>query len=516
MTPGKTLNVADLFCGAGGTTTGMVQAFEKAGLPYHLIGVNHWDLAISTISSNHPGDWYCSSVDGLEPTNVVPGGVLDILWASPECTNHSRAKGGMPRQDQSRCQPEILLIWIRKLLVKRLYVENVPDFKKWGPLLVEDTVIGGKLYKAGTPDPRHLCEFFNNWLESVRVSGYDVEYREMNAADYGAPTSRTRLIIQAVRHGTGERIVWPAKTHSRTGKDGLPKWEPASSVIDWSIKGRSIFGRSRPLHENTLRRIANGIRKYWGEWAEPFLVVLRGTKEYQLENTVHTVDETLPTITANGGHIGVVEPFLATYHGGEDGSNRNGNLDSPVPTIDCANRHGVVKGFIVDLSHTKSGDAGKTRPLDDPLGTIVCDYGSKGVAMPMFIPQQSAGTAKPTDNPLPTISTSGAISVVQPMISAYYGGNKSCKPVTDPVDTIPTKDRFGIVEGQVLTLPDGRSYKLDITFRMLQPHELAKAMSFPDGYKFSGRRKAEIIRQIGNAVCPKLSEALIGAALEAK
>jgi DNA (cytosine-5)-methyltransferase 1 len=119
--------------------------------------------------------------------------------------------------------------------------------------------------------------------------------------------------------------------------------------------------------------------------------------------------------------------------------------------------------------------------LSAPLGTVVCDHGSKGVVTPLFIPQQSCGTAKPTKEPLPTISTAGAISVV---------------------------------EGQVLTTPDGRSYKLDITFRMLQPHELAKAMSFPDDYKFAGRRKSEVIKQIGNAVCPKLSEALIGAALE--
>ena len=514
MAPGKILNVADLFCGAGGTTTGMVSAFEKAGIPYHLIGVNHWDVAISTISSNHAGDYYCASVDGMEPTDVVPGGVLDILWASPECTNHSRAKGGMPRQNQSRCQPELLLTWIRKLIVKRLYVENVPDFMKWGPLLPEDTVINGKTHKAGTPDPRRYGEFFNDWLNSIRVSGYDVEYRQMNAADYGAPTSRTRLIIQAVRQGTGERIVWPKQTHSRTGANGLPKWEAASTVIDWSLKGQSIFNRKRPLHRNTLRRIENGIRKYWGEWAEPFLVVLRGTKDYQIEGTARSIDDTLPTITANGGHIGVVEPFLATYHGGEGGEKRNGNLDGPVPTVDCANRHGVVEGFVVDLSHTKSGDSGKTKPLSAPLGTVVCDHGSKGVVTPLFIPQQSCGTAKPTKEPLPTISTAGAISVVQPMIQAYYGNNQSCKPVSEPVDTIPTKDRFGVVEGQVLTMPDGRSYKLDITFRMLQPHELAKAMSFPDDYKFAGRRKSEVIKQIGNAVCPKLSEALIGAALE--
>ena len=546
------LNVADLFCGGGGTSTGMVNAFGKAGIPYHLIGVNHWNVAISTIHANHEGDYYCAPVDGIEPTDVVKGGVLDILWASPECTNHSRAKGGMPRQNQSRCQPEILLTWIRKLIVRRMYVENVPDFLDWGPLLPEDAVINGKTHKAGTPDPHAKGVLFRNWIESVRVSGYDVEWRLLNAADYGAPTSRTRLIIQAVRQGIGEHIAWPAPTHSKTGADGLPRWVPASKIIDWGIHGQSIFNRKRPLSANTLRRIENGIRKYWGAWAEPFIILMRGTKDYQLDctarpveeplptisaggihagvvepllcslrgttdgalgRTAKPVDDTVPTIAAGGTHIGVVEPFLSTYHGGDGGERRTAGMDSPVPTVDCANRHGVVEGFVVDLSHTKSGDSGKTKPLSSPLGTVVCDHGSKGVVTPMFVPQQSAGTVKPVDgNPVPTISTTGAISVVTPLLQAYYGSNKTSKTVDGPLDTIPTKGRFSLTEGHVLTLPDGRSYKLDITFRMLQPHELARAMSFPDGYKFSGN-KTEVIRQIGNAVCPKLSEALIDAAL---
>lgn len=123
----KKISCADLFCGGGGTSTGMIEAFRKAGVEYSLIGINHWNVAIETNKINHQGDYYCASIDGVDPTDVVHDGELDILWASPECTNHSRAKGGMPRQNQSRCQPEMLLSWIRKLIVKRLYVENVPD-----------------------------------------------------------------------------------------------------------------------------------------------------------------------------------------------------------------------------------------------------------------------------------------------------------------------------------------------------------------------------------------------------
>lgn len=506
------LNVADLFCGAGGTSTGMVMAFEKAGVPYHLVGVNHWKVAISTSSLNHKGDYVCAPVEGVEPTDLVKGGVLDILWASPECTNHSRAKGGMPRQNQSRCQAESLLPWIRKLIVRRVYVENVPEFLKWGPLLEKDTVIDGRLYKAGTPDPRHRGDFFKDWVRSVKVSGYDVEWRLLNAADYGAPTSRERIIVQAVRKRLGEHIVWPEPTYSETGKDGKRKWVPASSIIDWSIKGRSIFERKKPLADNTIRRIENGIRRYWGEWAEPFLVVLRGTSETAIKGTALDMKEPLPAITAGGGHIAVVEPFLTQFHGGDGGDRRNGTTDGPVPTVDCANRHGVVRGFIVDLAHTKNDV--KPRSMDEPLPTLTCTHGNYGVACPMFIPQQSAGSVKPAeDNPLPTISTTGSISVVQPLIQAYYSGNDGCKPADKPLDTVPTKGRFGLVDGRIVKMPDGTRYKLDITFRMLQPHELAAAMSFPDDYKFTGN-KTEQIRQIGNAVCPKLSEALIMAALK--
>ncbi len=508
-----TYHCADLFCGGGGTSTGMIEAFKKAGVDYTLIGINHWAVAIETNRMNHDGQYYCASIDGVDPTDVVPGGVLDILWASPECTNHSRAKGGMPRQNQSRCQPEMLLSWIRKLIVKRMYVENVPDFLDWGPLLSKDTVIDSKLYKAGTPDPRKKTLFFRDWIESIKRSGYRVDWQIMNAADYGAATCRERLIVQAVRIGTGERIKWPEPTHAH--EPGLFKerqWIPARDIIDWSIKGQSIFNRKTPLKPNTLKRIENGIRKYWKDWAEPFLVLLRGTKPNQLDCTTHRLTEPLPTISAGGVHAGLVRPYLVHYHGGEGSERRTSGMEEPLPTCDCSNRYGLVEGFIVDLAHTKAN--GVCRSLGEPINTITCTHGTHGLVEPLFIPQQSGGTVKPVSQPLPTISTAGAISIVQPLIQAYYGSNKECKPVSQPLDTITTKDRFGLVEGQLLKMPDGQMYKLDITFRMLQPHELAAAMSFPKDYRFSGT-KTEKIKQIGNAVCPKLSESLIAAAISA-
>ena len=544
----------DLFCGGGGTSTGMIEAFRKAGKEYSLVGINHWQIAIDTNKCNHDGQWLCASIDAIDPTDVIKDGMLDFLWASPECTNHSRAKGGKPRANQSRCQPEMLLSWIRKLIVKRMYVENVPDFLEWGPLLAVDTVINGKLYKSGQPDPREKTVLFRDWIESVKRSGYRVDWRILNAADYGAPTCRELLIVQAVRIGTGERIVWPEPTHSRQPDMFIHnRWVPARDIIDWSIKGKSIFKRKHPLAENTMRRIENGIKKYWGKWAEPFMILLRGTNERQLQCTtfkidepvpsisaggIHTgivepfltvlrgtgdgqigrspqpIDKPLPTLSANGQHMGLVTPFLTSYHGGEGGERRVSGTDEPVPTCDCSNRYGVVEGFIIDMAHT-NGD-GVVKPLKEPMNTITCTHGTHGYVEgsiePLFVPQQSAGSVKPVDNPLPTISTAGAISLVEPMISAYYGSNDGCKPVSETLDTVTTKDRFGLLEGRLIRMPDGQTYKLDITFRMLQPHELAAAMSFPKDYKFKGK-KTEQIRQIGNAVCPKLAEALIAAAI---
>lgn len=471
------IKCADLFCGGGGTSTGMIEAFKKAGLDYSLIGINHWDVAIQTNKLNHKGDYYCASIYGVEPTDVVKGGVLDILWASPECTNHSRAKGGIPRQNQSRCQPEILLTWLSKLVVKRMYIENVVEFREWGPLLGKEIEFNGKIYKMGFPDPRKKGLIFRDFIKAIKARGYKVDWRILNAADYGAPTCRERLIIQAVKIGTGEKIVWPMPTHAKEpGLFNEKPWVPAKDIIDWSIKGESIFNRKHPLAENTLKRIENGIRKYWGQWAEPFLIMLRGTDPKQLGRSSQPLTLPIPTITANGTHIGLVRPFLTHYHGGEGGEKRTSGIMEPLPVCDCSNRYGLVE--------------------------------------PLFIPQQSAGTVKPVTNPLPTISTAGAISLVEPLIQAYYGNNDQCKPVSRTLDTITTKDRFGLLEGKLLKMSNGETYKLDITFRMLQPHELAAAMSFPKNYKFCGN-KTEQIRQIGNAVCPKLSECLISAALSA-
>jgi len=509
----------DLFCGGGGSITGAINAPKAADVKYEGRSYNHWDLAIKTIRANHPEcvpDYDAAVVDIKQ---VSPRAVfatdpdrIDVLWASPSCTHHSRAAGGVPKSEQLRSQPWDILSFLTLTDVRRVYIENVEELLSWGPVIKDkDIVFKGKKYKIGQPDPRYAGKLFDTWVKAIRYSGFDVDWQLLNAADYGAATSRTRLIVQAVRKSAGEKIIWPEPTHAREpGLFNYKPWRAAAEVIDWSIPGKSIFDRRKPLCRNTLRRIEAGIKKYWGAWAEPFLIVLRGTDEGQLASSAVPLSAPLPTITTGGDHFALITPFLSRYNGGED---RNHSVEHPFPVIDCSNRYGIVSPVIMDMSHPgDKADAARCRGGADPMGTITC-RNNWGVAMPLFIPQQSAGTVKPTGNPLPTIATGGAIGVVEPLLVEYYG-NGASHPVSVPVPTISTHDRFGLVQGKVLVLPDGQRYRLDITHRMLTSRELAAATGFPAGYKFVGGDTAAK-KMIGNAVCPPLAEALYRSALSA-
>ena len=475
----KPFRFVDLFCGGGGSITGAINALRSAGIQYEGRGFNHWDTAIRTIQANHPEivpnfNRACSPIESVLPDEIFTDDPerIDVVWASPSCTHHSIAAGGKPKSNQLRSQPEYLLPYLRLTKCRRMFIENVKELRDWGPLLDSDMTWKGRQYKAGTPDPRKKGLFFNLWFREIKASGYKVEMQILNSADFGAATSRERLIIQAVRTSSGEKVIWPEPTHLQDPglfSDKYKPWRTAAEIIDWNIPGRSIFDRERPLSENTLRRIAAGVEKFWGNMAEPFLILLRGTHDSQLANTAIPLTRPLPTITTKGDHFALIRPVW------------------------------------LDQAHTKNGGVAGT--VDSPLNTITCSHGTHSVIVPLFIPQQSKGTVKPVENALSTISTSGAIGVVAPLIDKYYGGEKSAHEADKPLPTITTKDRFGLITGRILTTPDGRQYKLDITHRMLTAGELARATSFPEGYIFCGGDTAAK-KQIGNAVPPVLAEAL--------
>ena len=476
---------ADLFCGAGGTSTGLARACERAGRRHELVAVNHWPVAIETHSRNHPGaQHHCARLEDADPCRLVPGGKLDILVASPTCTHHSRARGGRPTGDQMRADPWLIMEWLTKLRVSRVLVENVPEMMDWGP--VDPT--------TGKPIPSRKGEYFRAWVKTLRGIGYKVDWRVLTCADYGDATTRQRLFVQA--RCDGKPIRWPMPTHAQGGDDGLfpvLPWRPAAEIIDWSLPAASIFDRLcpttgrqlKPLAAKTLARIASGIAR-WGVSAEPFLIVLRRHCRDR------GIDLPIPTVTAGAEHIGLVRPVIVsgTWRG------RDASVDNPLPTV--TTRDGdqmVAQPIIVEACNgTRKGRA--YRSIGEPLGTLTTCH-DRMLVEPMVLGQHGCAALRPTSEPIPTITTGGHIRVLMP----YYGTGTSKSP-EDPLGTVTTRDRWSLVEGQ----------RLDITLRMLQPHELAAAHSM-DGYVWTGNKR-DVVKQIGNGVPAATAQALLATALD--
>lgn len=481
------MNAADLFCGAGGTSTGMVQAAIKRGLPLDLVAINHWPTAVKTHARNHPWATHvCADLasTGADPNKLVPGGKLDILVASPECTHFSTARGAKPCNDQSRASAWHVLHWCERLNVSEVLVENVKEFQHWGPLNAE-----------GRPDKTKKGATFMAWIAALESMGYTVEWKIINAADFGSATSRRRLFVRASKIG---KISWPVPTHDPSGQDGLEQWKSARSIIDWDLKGKSIFNRKTPLKPKTLDRIETGLRKFGGE---AFIACLRGTADDQAGGWAASLDVPLKTISAGGIHAALCQPFLVQYQGGADQkAMRVHPVDEPLRTQGCENRFGLCQPFVLNVAH-EGGD--RVSSCDVPLGTIPAGHrGEFALCEPFVIGQQSGAVPRSVDNPLPTVSTAGAIALCQPFLTKYYGTAKSAQSVLEPLDTVTAKGRFALVEPK----------EMDILFRMLQPHELAAAMGFEE-YEFEGN-KTEQVKQIGNAVAVEPAEALCGSMMD--
>jgi DNA (cytosine-5)-methyltransferase 1 len=435
---------ADLFCGAGGSSMGLILAAKAHGIQLNLVAINHWRIAVDTHSRNHPwAQHLCADLSTVDPNKAIPGGRLDLLIASPECTHHSVARGGRPCSDQSRASVWHVLHWVERLWVERVLIENVREFEGWGPLGDD-----------GRPDKARKGETFMAFVGALKSLGYAVEWKVLNAADYGDATCRRRLFIQAARDGN---ITWPAATHAG-------RWRPAREIIDWGLKGQSIFRRKKPLAARTFDRIEAGLRKFGGE---PFIAVLRGTKLSQSGAWAKPITEPLGTISAGGIHAALCEPFLVEYHAGKGRhDNRVRSVDMPIPTATTENRFGLCEPFILQVAHA-GGD--RIRSIEEPLPTIPAGH-------------------------------RGELALCRPFLTKYFGTAKA-KSVEEPLDTVTSKDRFALVE------PMG----MDIFFRMLQPHELAAAMGF-ESYVFSGT-KTDQVRQIGNAVAVRTAQALCGSIL---
>lgn len=531
----RTIHAADAFCGAGGTSTGLALACRDLGVSVDLLAINHWDVAVRTHSANHPWARHLQSrIESVRPRAAFPGGRLDLLVASPECTHHSTARGGRPVSDQLRASAWHLLPWLEELRVDAMLVENVPEFRSWC-----------RVGRNGRPVEKEKGAYFREWIRAIRTHGYNVDWRIVNSADYGDATSRQRLFVMARR---GNRpIVWPRPLYSRWGRTpGTRTWRAARDIIDWSLKGRSIFERERPLAPRTLARIMEGLRRFGGDELRPFLVLMEhggGTR---------SVEEPLPTITtARGGSMGVAEPFTIGVCGrnlapksveepiptlthratrwliehevqpftvSTDRPETNRSLprstDEPIATVVANNeRIALAQPFILSPEGVFRGNA--PHGVDDPLPTITAGRGGEMglVAEAFLIPNfgerdGQAPRCHSVREPLPSVTSHGAGAVVEPFLTLYHG-TSTVSSIEAPVPTVTTKDRFALVQPVI----DGRV--LDIRFRMLEPKELAAAMGFPQNYVFTGNR-TDIVRQIGNAVAVQtarwLCHSLLGGA----
>lgn len=527
----RKIKVADLFCGAGGSSTGARQAIEAMGREMDLVCVNHWDRAIETHKRMHPeARHYCQDVASARPIECVPGGHLDLLMASPTCTYHSRARGGRPTSDQQRMDPWHVVTWLTDLTVDRIIIENVPEFADWGPVDA----------KTGKPIKSKKGVYHAEWVATLDRIGFDYDWRFLNCADYGDATTRRRYFGMG-RRRKGRKTAparWPEPSHTKEPGHSLlaplQKWRPARECIDWALKGRSIFGRKHPLAPRTIQRIYAGAVRF--RWPEPFLVVLRNHMD------ARSIDAPLPTLAAKGTHMALVQPFLIGQHF----DRKERSINEPVPAATTIARVGMAEPFVLS--------------------------------------QASGGAPRAVSSPFPTITTGGQRGEGTALISPYYGSGsgKTCKPVTQPLDTITVQDRFGLLvpvtnsnggpiaremsapfptlttskgghlafitasfgerDGQLPrihdlempmpTIPAQGSVRMaqagltpdvttegepqyDILFRMLHWRELARAMSFSDTdseYEFAGT-KTEITKQIGNAVPVRTARALVGAAL---
>jgi DNA (cytosine-5)-methyltransferase 1 len=433
-------------------------AANEIGADLTLVAINHWQVAIDTHSVNHPyAKHLCTGLDNVNPRQLVPGGRLDVLCASPECTHHSVARGGKPMSDQSRSSAWHILRWAEALYIDNLVIENVPEFVSWGPLGAN-----------GRPMSSKRGQLFEQFISSLRALGYSVDWRVLNCADFGDPTTRRRLFVVARRGG--KPVKWPAPTHVPAAEfsknlfsESRKPWRTAREIIDWTIPSQSIFERKRPLAEKTLLRIQAGLKKFcnldidlrrcFAEDLRPFLVVFRNNQGAQ------SIDEPVPTLTTMGANVGLVTPFLMPHPRKHDAPH---SVDRPVRTVTASSSDlSVVEPFLMQTDQNGRG-IGAQRGMDEPTATVVTKANT-GLVEPFIVPQfgerdGQAARVHSVDSPAPAVTSHGAGALVEPfMIQAGGPEGKGRRPrsVNDPMQTVVAENHSGLVEPFMVTVNHG-------------------------------------------------------------
>lgn len=538
--------VVDNFAGGGGASTGI-----ELATGYSVdIAINHDPEAIKMHKANHPyTKHYCEDVWQVDPVAACKGHPVGLAWFSPDCKHFSKAKGGKPKDKFIRGLAWVACRWAGLVRPRVIMLENVEEFKTWGPL-----------NRGHHPIKLKQGKTFEKFVQQLTDLGYEVQFRELVAADYGAPTMRKRFFM--IARCDGRPIVWPEPTHapadSEAVKAGLLKpYVGAYTQLDFSLPCPSIFDTAeeikekygiravRPLAPKTMERIARGLKKFVIDNAEPFIVQINhsGAKSdycksaneplntvtgkhgfgivepymVQIGQTGFTADrskdvrEPLTTIVSKNEHC-LISPTLIQYHSETaDKSVRGQSIKDPIMTVDSSNRYGLVTSFL--HKYYDGGYKGSGESVEKPLPTVTA-WDHNSVVTANLIQMNNHCDGRDIMEPIPTITAGdGHFGEVRAFLVKYYGQGTG-QDIKEPLDTVTSRDRFGLV-----TI-EGVDYQIvDIGLRMLEPRELYGCQGFPDDYiidhDYTGKTypRSEQVRRCGNAVCPPIPAALVRANL---
>ncbi len=531
--------IVDNFAGGGGASTGIEMA---TGISVD-IAINHDPEAIRMHKTNHPNTkHYCESVWDVDPVKACGGHPVALAWFSPDCKHFSKAKGGKPKDKKIRGLAWVALRWAALIRPRVIMLENVEEFKAWGPL-----------NRGHRPIKAKQGVTFRKFVSQLQELGYQVEHQELVAADYGAPTMRRRFFL--IARCDGRPIVWPEPTHGPAGSPevaaGLRKpYIGAYTQIDFSLPCPSIFDTAedikekygiravRPLAQKTMERIARGIKKFVLDNPEPFIIQCNhgGERKPQdirepiptmarnkyclaaptviqckYDNAPGDIQKPLGTITTVGSHL-LMEPILIQYHSETSQNEARGQrISEPIMTVDASNRYGLAVSFLHKYYGGRyKGDEASPRNLLPTVTTA--DHNSLCAATLIQLNNHCDG--RDIKDPIPTITAGdGHFAEVRAFLIKYYGQGTG-QDIKEPLDTVTAQDRFGLV-----TIAGVDYQIIDIGLRMLEPRELYGCQGFPADYiidrdySWKSYPRSEQVRRCGNAVCPPVPAALVRANL---
>ncbi len=533
--------IVDNFAGGGGASTGMELA---TGRPV-AIAINHDPDAILMHKTNHPFTEHLqASVWDVDPRKVCRGRPVGLAWFSPDCKHFSKAKGAALVDRNIRGLAWIVLRWAGTVRPRVIILENVEEFVTWGPV------------RKGKPVKKKSGQTFRKWKQQLLELGYDVEHREIVAADLGAPTTRKRFVL--IARCDGRPIVWPERTHgprdSAEVLDGrLLPWRSAAEIIDWSVPCYSVFASKkelkekygvnavRPLADNTMRRVIRGVDKFTIRSGKPFIVECNHT------GAGHMKDMEAPLGTVLAKHTaGIVAPSLIQYHTEQTEHVRANGLGEPLPTVDASNRYGLTTAQLVEYF-------GNGQPIDvrKPMHTVT-SHDREAVVCAHISKYYGGIVGADASEPLPTVTAIDHNAVTAAHIVEFKGQDIG-QDIRKPLRTITASAGefadcrteliradgselghwpevrallnrhcgYELADDEILLLEIGgvRYFIADILLRMLTPRELYNAMGFPPDYiidrDYLGNEygKAKQVARCGNAVCPPMATALVRANL---